>query len=224
MSKIKSHAANDLFTGNSTIDWNNELKPLFKKYKGKKHPLEYQNLYQLLVMVVLSARDSDRNINSLAPALFAKFPTIKHLSKSTPEELQQHINKVTNFGNKSQWLIKTAKEIKDDKNIPLTMEGLTQFSGIGRKSANVIMSQMESPAEGVIVDLHTLRVSPRLGIAKGTNPEKIEKQLMENIPQKNWHILGMSLTYLGRETCRPTNPKCHECVVNGVCEFFNAQK
>ncbi|MBI2428418.1 MAG: endonuclease III [Ignavibacteriales bacterium] len=224
MAKKKSNGAKDLFDQNDDINWNKELKPLFKRYDGRKHPLEYKNLYQLLVAVVLSARDSDRNINSLTPALFAKFPSMKHLAKATPEDLYPFIGKVSNFGNKSQWLTKTAKEIKDDKNIPLTQEGLTQYSGIGRKSANVIMSQMGAPAEGVIVDLHTLRVAPRLGIAQGTNPEKIEKQLMEKVDKKNWHLLGMSLTYLGRETCRPTNPKCHECVVSSVCAFYNGQK
>ncbi len=224
MAKITSPNTDDLFDKPNNIDWNKELKALFKKYDGRKHPLEYKNLYQLLVMVVLSARDSDRNINSLAPALFEKFPSMKHLAKATPEDLYPFISKVSNFGNKAQWLTKTAKEIKDDKNIPLTQEGLTQYSGIGRKSANVIMSQMNAPAEGVIVDLHTLRVAPRLGIAKGTNPEKIEKQLMEKVDKRNWHLLGMSLTYLGRETCRPTNPKCHECLVSSVCEFYNSSK
>ena len=220
----KSTTTKDLFDQKDDIDWNKDLKPLFKKYEGRKHPLDYKNLYQLLVIVVLSARDSDRNINSLAPALFEKFPSMKHLAKATPEDLYPFISKVSNFGNKAQWLTKTAKEIKEDKNIPLTQEGLTQYSGIGRKSANVIMSQMGVPAEGVIVDLHTLRVAPRLGIAQGTNPEKIEKQLMAKVDKKNWHLLGMSLTYLGRETCRPSNPKCPECLVNGVCEFYKAQK
>lgn len=224
MAKKKSTGTKDLFDQKDEIDWNKALKPLFKKYYGRKHPLEYKNLYQLLVAVVLSARDSDRNINSLSPALFEKFSSMKYLAKATPEDLYPYISKVSNFGNKAQWLTKTAKEIKDDKNIPLSQEGLTQFSGIGRKSANVIMSQMGVPAEGVIVDLHTLRVAPRLGIAQGTNPEKIEKQLMEKVDKKNWHLLGMSLTYLGRETCRPTNPKCHECVVNSVCKFYKEQK
>ena len=224
MAMKKSTTTKDLFDQKDDIDWNKDLKPLFKKYEGRKHPLDYKNLYQLLVIVVLSARDSDRNINSLAPALFEKFPSMKHLAKATPEDLYPFISKVSNFGNKAQWLTKTAKEIKEDKNIPLTQEGLTQYSGIGRKSANVIMSQMGVPAEGVIVDLHTLRVAPRLGIAQGTNPEKIEKQLMAKVDKKNWHLLGMSLTYLGRETCRPSNPKCPECLVNGVCEFYKAQK
>lgn len=206
------------------MDWNKELKPLFKKFAGRKHPLEYKNLYQLLVMVVLSARDSDRNINSRAPALFKKFPSIKRLAKATPEDLYPFIRGVTNFRNKAEWLTNTARKIKVDENIPLTQEGLTQYPGIGRKSANVIMSQMNAPAEGVIVDLHTLRVAPRLGIAQGTNAEKIEKQLMEKVTKKQWHLLGMSLTYLGREVCRPTDPKCPECAMKKVCEFYNGSE
>ncbi len=224
MAKKKSQKNKSLLESGNGIDWNEALKPLFAKYKRRKHPLEYGNLYQLLVMVVLSARNSDSNINSLAPALFEKFPSMKHLSKATPEDLYPYIGKVSNFGNKASWLINTAQTIKDDKNIPLTMEKLTELSGIGRKSANVIMSQMGAAAEGVIVDLHTLRVAPRLGIAKGTNPDKIEKQLMETVDKKNWHLLGMSLTYLGRETCRPTNPKCPECVVSVVCGFYSELK
>lgn len=207
-------------TPDGATDWNDKLQPLFRKYDGRKHPLEYKNLYQLLVMVVLSARDSDRNINALAPALFAQFPSMEHLAKATAEDLYPYINKVLNFRNKAEWLTKTAKEIQTDENIPLTQDGLTKHSGIGRKSANVIMSQMNAPAEGVIVDLHTLRVAPRLGIAQGTNAEKIEKQLMEKVDRKDWHILGMALTYLGRETCRPTDPHCSECLMNRVCAFY----
>jgi endonuclease III len=224
MAKKPTQKIKDSSRKSDDIDWNKELKPLFRRYKGRKHPLEYKNLYQLLVMVVLSARDSDRKINERAPALFEKFPSMKSLATTTPEQLFPFIRGVTNFRNKAQWLTKTAKEIKTDRNIPLTQEGLTQYPGIGRKSANVIMSQTNAPAEGVIVDIHTLRVAPRLGIARGTNAEKIEKQLMAKVSQINWHVLGMSLTYLGREICRPSNPKCPECVMNRVCEFYNSQK
>ena len=206
------------------IDWNTVLRSLFRKYKGRKHPLEYNNLYQLLVMVVLSARSSDKNINAIAPDFFKKYPSVRSLSTARPEDLYPYIRKVPGFRHKAEYLTKTAQSIKTDDSIPLTQDGLTQYPGIGRKTANVIMSQMGVPAEGVIVDLHTLRVSPRLGIAKGTNPEKIEKQLMAAVKQKDWHVLGMSLTYLGREICRPTDPHCPECPVNTVCEFYNSQK
>ena len=207
---------------NIAVDWNSALKPLFKRYSGRKHPLEYKNSYQLLVMVVLSARSSDQAINALAPALFGKFRSMKELAKATAEDLYPYIRGVTNFRNKAEWLTQTAKQIKTDAKIPRTLEELTQLPGVGRKSANVILSQMNAPAEGVIVDLHTLRVAPRLGIAKGTSAEKIEEQLMAKVPRKNWHLLGMSLTYHGRETCRPTNPNCPECVMKNVCEFFNS--
>ncbi|MBI1803753.1 MAG: endonuclease III [Ignavibacteriae bacterium] len=207
-----------------TIDWLQALKPLFKKYSGRKHPLQHQNCYQLTVMVILSARDSDRNINALAPALFQKYPSIKALAAAKPEDLYPFIGKITNFVNKAAWLVTLAKTVKDDKSIPTTMERLIALPGIGRKSANVIISESGGEMEGVIVDLHVLRVVPRLGIAIGTTPEKIEKQLMETIPQKYWRELGMSLTFLGREICRPTNPHCPECPMNPVCEYYGKQK
>jgi endonuclease-3 len=201
-------------------DWLQALKPLFKKYAGRKHPLQYKSRYQLAVMVILSAQDSDKHINELAPALFKKYPTVKELSRAKPEDLYPFISSVRNFMNKAKWLVELAETVHDDKNIPLTLEGLTALSGIGRKSANVIISESGGDMEGVIVDLHVLRVAPRIGIAKGTRPEKIEQQLMEAIPQKHWRELGMSLTFLGREICRPTNPKCPECPVNPACEYY----
>jgi endonuclease-3 len=207
----------------SKSDWSKALKPLFQKYKGRKHPLEYKTPYQLLVMVVLSARDSDRNINALAPAFFEKFSSMRELAKARPAQLYPFIRIVTNFRNKAKWLTETAKRIRFDKNIPRTLDQLIQYPGIGRKSANVIICQLNLPPEGVIVDIHTARVAPRLGIANGINPEKIEKQLMAEVKKKSWHALGMSLTYLGREICRPTNPKCLECVLNQSCRYYESQ-
>jgi endonuclease III len=208
----------------ASVNWKKELQPLLKKYKGKKHPLEYNNYYELLVMVVLSAQDSDRHINKIAPDLFKAFPDMKALSKADPESLFPFINKVRNFGNKTKWLLSLAAEIKADKNIPNTLEELTALPGIGRKSANVIMREMGVKAEGIIVDLHVVRVAPRLGIASGTDPKKIEKQMMEVLDQKDWGEAGMAISFLGRETCRPTNPKHSECVMKDVCAYFNEQK
>src|SRR5204863_4350085 len=126
------------------------------------------------------------------------------------------------FANKSRWLMKLAAEIKEDKNIPLTMDELTALPGIGRKSANVIMRESGVKAEGIIVDLHVVRVAPRLGIATGTDPKKIEKQMMEVIPEKDWGEIGMAISFLGRETCRPTHPKHEDCVVREVCAYYKA--
>lgn len=204
-------------------NWQKEFQPLIKKYKDKKHPLEYKSTYQLMVMVVLSAQDSDRNINKIAPEFFKVFPDLKALSTATADMIFPLVSKVRNFGNKTKWLLAIASTLKSDKNIPKTMDGLTELPGIGRKSANVIMREIGEPAEGIIVDLHVVRVAPRIGVASGTDPKKIEKQLMEVIDQKDWGEVGMAISFLGRETCRPSDPKCHECVMNKVCAFYKTQ-
>ena len=174
-------------------------------------------------MVVLSAQDSDRHINKLAPEFFAAFPDMKALAKADAESIQQQISSVRNFRNKTNWLTAIAAQIKDNKKIPTNLEALTELRGIGRKSANVILREMGLPAEGVIVDLHVVRVAPRLGIAKGTDPKKIEKQIMDALDAKDWDA-GMAISFLGRETCRPTNPKCPDCVMNKVCEYYGSAK
>ena len=204
----------------ANVNWPVAIKPLLEKYKGQQHPLEYKNVYQLVVMVVLSAQDSDRNINKLAPGLFEAFPDMKALSKATDKTLQTHISKVRNFRNKTKWLLEIAEKIKTDKNIPLTLEELTELPGIGRKSANVILREAGKPPAGVIVDLHVVRVGPRLGIASETDPKKIEKQIMEALPQKEWDA-GMAMSFLGREICRP-KPKCELCLMRSVCQYYQA--
>ena len=206
-----------------SVNWSEAIQPLIKKYKGKKHPLEYKNLYQLVVMVILSAQDSDKHINQVAISFFEAFPDMPSLSRADEAMLHKYIGSVRNFGNKTKWLMTFAQTLKEDKNIPLTMDGLTALTGIGRKSANVIMRESGKKAEGVIVDLHVVRVAPRLGIAIGTDPKKIEKQIMEAIPQKDWSV-GMDISFLGREICRPTNPKCDECPMNKVCAYFKSKK
>ncbi|MEO6136647.1 MAG: endonuclease III [Ginsengibacter sp.] len=204
------------------IDWPKAIKPLLKKYKGEKHPLDYGNTFQLLVGVILSAQDSDRHINQLSPKLFEAFPNMEALSNATPETLFPFIGSVRNHANKTKWLIALAKEIKKDSHIPLTLDGLTALPGIGRKSANVIQREAGVAAEGIIVDLHVVRVAPRLGIASGTDPKKIEKQIMETLPQKEWDA-GMAMSFLGREICR-SQPKCEICLMNTVCAYYNGWK
>ena len=205
------------------INWSEALQPLLKKYKGKQHPLHYGNTYQLLVMVVLSAQDSDKHINEIAPKFFAAFPDMETLSQATPAAIEELISDVRNFGNKSKWLSDLSRKVMKDENIPLKMDELVELPGIGRKSANVIKRESGAKAEGIIVDLHVVRVAPRLGIASGTDPKKIEKQMMEVLPQTQWDA-GMAMSFLGREICRPTNPKCEECVMNTVCAYYKAAK
>jgi endonuclease III len=205
-----------------SINWQQALQPLIKKYKEKQHPLDHHhNPYELLVMVVLSAQDSDRNINKIAPELFNAYPDMAALSKADVDSLYPFVSKVMNSRKKVTWLIEIASQLKDDKNIPTTLNELIALPGIGRKSANVIMRELGIKAEGIIVDLHVVRVAPRLGLAAGTDPKKLEKQMMEVLDANDWGEAGMAISFLGRETCRPTNPKCSECVMSEVCQYYN---
>jgi endonuclease III len=201
-------------------NWAEHLEPLIKKYEKRKHPLDYANRYQLLVMVILSAQDSDKHINELSSSFFKTFPSITELKTALPEDIYPLIGSVRNFNNKSKWLVALAQLVSDDSKIPTTLDELIKLPGIGRKSANVIIRESGGHAEGVIVDLHVLRVAPRLGIAVGDKPEKIEKQLMEVMPKEEWNEVGMALSFLGREICRPTNPKCDQCMLNSICNYY----
>lgn len=203
------------------VNWPEALKPLLKKYKNNKHPLHYKNLYQLLVAVVLSARDSDDHINKITPDFFKSFSSMTSLARAGSDVIADKIKGVRGSQKKAGWLHDIASQIKQDKNIPVTMEGLIKLPGIGRKSANVIKREAGAPAEGIMVDLHTVRVAPRLGIASGTDPKKIEQQMMETLPQKQWDA-GMAMSFLGREICRP-KPHCDICLMNKVCAYYQSQ-
>jgi endonuclease-3 len=215
---ILKNKAMNLFE--NATDWTTNLEPILTKYKGRKHPLEYHNLYQLMVMVVLSAQDSDANINKIAPILFEAYPNMESLAVSNVEALIPYISKVRNFGTKANWLIEIAQTIQKDENIPLTMDGLVALKGIGRKSANVILREAKIPAEGIIADLHVIRVAPRIGLIPETKDGiKAEKQLMQVLPKEIWGEIGMAISFLGREICRP-QPKCPECPINSICEYY----
>ncbi len=200
---------------------------LLERYGKRKHPLEYRNRYQLVVMVVLSGNDSDRHVNALAPGLFAAYPTLRSLAAATSEDLLAHIGTAAPGGavnrapDKAERLIAFAKAIGDDERIPRRFGELTAFDGIGPKTANVIIRESGDAAEGVIVDLHVLRVAPRIGIAAGKTAPTIERQLKALFPPERWNEVGMALSFLGRELCRPTKPKCDLCPVARVCDHRN---
>jgi endonuclease-3 len=204
------------------INWSAAIKPLLKKYKNSPHPLEAANTYQWIVMVVLSAQSTDNVVNQIAPEFFKAFPNLSSLSKADPELLFPYISKIRNFRHKAKWLTETSKAIKSDSKIPLDIDALVELPGIGRKSANVIRRGAKASPEGVIVDLHTIRVANRLGIATTTTPEKIEKELMETLPKKEWDA-GMAMSFLGREICRP-KPQCPICLMKKVCAYYNGWK
>lgn len=203
-------------------NWKETLEPLINKYKGRKHPLSYNNLYQLVIMVILSAQDSDDNINKVTVPFFTKYPDLDSLSNASFDEIWPYFSKVKNFSNKTQWIVEMTRFLKSNNNIPQTLSGLLAIKGIGRKSANVILREANQKAEGIIVDLHVIRVVPRIGLtAKYDDGNKIEKLLMQKLPYEIWNEVGMAFSFLGREICRPTNPKCQICPVKTSCNYYN---
>ena len=202
-------------------NWKENLQPLIDKYKGRKHPLDYKKTYQLLIMVILSAQDSDANINNITIPFFEKYPNLESISNSSIEEIAPYITKVKNYPTKTTWIYELAKLLKTDNDIPTNLTELINFKGIGRKSANVILRETNQKAEGIIVDLHVIRVAPRIGLTpKYEDGNKIEKLLMQQLPYEIWNEIGMAFSFLSREICRPTNPKCDVCPINTHCNYF----
>lgn len=210
--------------GKPATDWAAALAPLLKKYGGRKHPLDYRNLYELIVVVILSSQMTDDRINALSPAFFKRYPTLNHLARAKPEDLYDILRPVRGSKKKAAWLVGIAQSVGDDAKLPRTMDALTELPGIGRKSANVIIRESGGTAEGIIVDLHVLRVVPRLGIAHDGKPDAIEETLMELLPPDTWNSAGMSFSFLGRELCRPTDPHCGDCVLNSVCQYYRQSR
>ena len=206
-------------------NWKENLEPLIDKYKGRKHPLNYNNSYQLLIMVILSAQDSDANINNITIPFFEKHPNLESMSNSSIEEINPYFTKVKNYPTKTTWIYELAKFLKTDNNIPTNLTDLISLKGIGRKSANVILRETNQKTEGIIVDLHVIRVVPRIGLtSKYEDGNKIEKLLMQQLPYEIWDEIGMAISFLGREICRPTNPKCDDCPINTHCNYFRNLK
>jgi endonuclease III len=184
--------------------------------------LEFNNPYQLLVAVILSAQCTDKRVNMTTPLLFQKFPDIASLSNSDYEDVFDIIKSISFPGNKSRHIIGMAKKVmeKFGGSIPMTVEELVQLPGVGRKTANVITSVLDNQPN-LAVDTHVFRVSARIGLTvKAKNPLETEKQLMRFIPKDivpkfhHWLILH------GRYTCIARSPKCKQCGLQAVCLYF----
>ncbi|MCL2436097.1 MAG: endonuclease III [Lentimicrobiaceae bacterium] len=182
--------------------------------------LHFSNAYELGLAVVLSAQCTDKRVNMITPALFAKFPTPFDLAKASYEEVYELIKSVSYPNNKTKHLIGLAQKLVSDFNgiVPDSLEALTSLPGVGRKTANVILSVIfDKPA--MAVDTHVFRVANRLGIVKNaTTPLEVEKQLVQHIPEDllarahHWLILH------GRYVCLARAPKCGECGLSTICE------
>lgn len=185
--------------------------------------LRYENPFQLLVAVVLSAQCTDKRINIVTPLLFRDFPTAAHLAASNFDELYPYIKSVSYPSNKTKHLLGLGKMLMEDfgGEIPDTVEQLTKLPGVGRKTANVITSVVWNQPN-MAVDTHVFRVSRRLGLVplSAKTPLEVEKQLLKHIPKQYIHVAHHWLILHGRYICLARRPKCEECPLTHFCKFF----
>jgi endonuclease-3 len=185
--------------------------------------LHYENPFQLLVAVVLSAQCTDKRINIVTPPLFRDFPTPSHLAASNFDELYPYIKSVSYPSNKTKHLLGLGKMLVEDfgGEIPDTVEKLIKLPGVGRKTANVITSVVWNQPN-MAVDTHVFRVSRRLGLVPMTakTPLEVEKQLIKNIPRQYIYIAHHWLILHGRYICLARRPKCEECPITHFCRYF----
>ncbi len=197
------------------------LKLLKDNYKDAKAGLDFENPYQLLVATILSAQTTDVQVNKVTKTLFLKYPSAKELSLASQEELEEDIKTIGLYKNKSKNLIKTGKLLIEKFNgqVPSSREELIELAGVGRKTANVVLSNAFSlPA--IAVDTHVFRVSKRLGFSQGKNPEQVEKDLMKIIPREDWKDAHHWLIWHGRLVCKAQNPNCSDCPLSQECLFW----
>ena len=184
--------------------------------------LLYDNPYQLLVAVILSAQCTDKRVNLTTPAIFADYPDAFALAKASFEALFPYIKSISYPNNKTKHLIGMANKLVEDFNgeVPLTVEQLVTLPGVGRKTANVITSVIDKQPN-MAVDTHVFRVSARLGLTRNaTTPLAAEKQLTTYLPKELTHIAHHWLILHGRYICTARSPKCHLCGLREICLYY----
>lgn len=181
--------------------------------------LHFSNEREMLVAVMLSAQTTDKKVNQITPTLFTKYPSWEAYANADLSTLQQDIRGVNFYLGKADRLIKAGQFIQSQFNgvLPHNLEQLVKIPGIARKSANVILQELWDIAEGIVVDTHVTRVSNRLGLTTNQDAVKIEKDLMELIPQEYWRNYSGAVVLHGRYVCIARKPNCEECFLNKVC-------
>jgi endonuclease III len=195
------------------------LRLLRKTYPDATCALTYRNAFELLVATILSAQCTDAKVNEVTPTLFARYPDPPHLAAADQAELEDLIRPIGMYRRKSA-LIQGASQVLVERfggEVPATMEELRELPGVARKSANVVLGTWFGIAEGIVVDTHVLRLSLRIGLSDRTDAEKIERDLMELYPRKDWIALGHTLTWHGRAICDAKRPQCGQCPVVPHC-------
>ena len=199
------------------------LVRLAEEYPGTAKELcelEHETPFQLLVATILSAQSTDKMVNTVTPALFARYPEPADLAAAEPAELEQLVQSTGFFRQKSKALIGMSQMLVSEHagDVPADMDKLTALPGVGRKTANVVLGHALG-IPGLPVDRHVLRVSNRIGIAEGDDPVLVEQQLCAKLPSTMWTLASDVQILHGRRVCRP-KPLCEDCSIRDDCDYF----
>lgn len=198
------------------------IECLKKAYPDATCSLDFTTPFELVVAVMLSAQCTDERVNRTTPALFQECKTIEDFADIDIKKLEKLIHPCGFYKNKAKNIKLCAKQVLELHNgqVPNTMEELTSLAGVGRKSANVILLEVFGIAEGIAVDTHAKRISNLTGLSKEKTPEKIEQDLIKIFPKDALKDANHLLVYHGRNTCVARKPKCEECCINHLCNYF----
>ncbi len=201
------------------------LKILEDTYNGAQTALKFKTPFQLLVSTMLAAQSTDKRVNIVTEQLFKDYPDARSMRQLSEEELQNYIKTVGLYKAKAKNILKVS-QILDEKyqgDIPATREELMALPGVGRKTANVVLS-IAKDVPAIAVDTHVFRVSNRIGLARAKDVLNTEKQLMKNIPEEKWSQAHHWLIWHGRKICKARKPLCTECPINHLCLFYQNEK
>jgi endonuclease-3 len=195
------------------------IRLLKRTYPDARCALNHSNAFELLVATILSAQCTDERVNIVTADLFRKYRKPEDYLRVPATELQQDIRTTGFFRNKTKSIQGASKVLVDkfNRRVPQTMEELLTLPGVARKTANVVLGVAYSIAEGIVVDTHVSRLSHRLGLTKQKDANKIERDLMELVPRKDWIDFAHLLIFHGRRICKARRPLCEECVVEKLC-------
>lgn len=195
------------------------IKLLSREYPDARVALEHKNPFQLLIATILSAQSTDVQINKITKTLFKKYKGPEDFADAHIEEIENDIKSSGFYRNKAKNIQNTCKILVNDFNsdVPRTMEGLIKLSGVARKTANIVLSGGYGIVEGIPVDTHVKRLSQRLGLTDNSDPNKIERDLMEIVPKSEWFHISDMLLFHGRTVCDARRPKHDRCVLYNLC-------
>lgn len=195
------------------------LQLLRKEFPQPATALRHENPFQLLIATILSAQCTDQRVNMVTPGLFQKYPDAAAFAEVAQEDLEPEIRSTGFYRNKAKSIIACSRALvaQHHGTVPSTLEALVDLPGVGRKTANVVLGQAFGISSGIVVDTHVHRISQRLGLTAEDHPEKIERDLMEIFPKKDWIDVGSILILHGRRTCIARSPRCDSCPVQAFC-------